>query len=271
MLAISILKILWPTLIMVLIAAIFAVIIVYLGKKLSVEGNAKTEEILELLSGANCGACGYAGCASFAKALFEGKVKPSDCPSTTMEKKKEIAMIIGVDEGKVVETVAVVACSGGKDCKEKYEYLGYGDCKSAEILAGGRKACPVGCMALGTCVDACHNFAIGVNNEQSLARVKKDKCISCGLCIVACPKKIIKRIPKKAGIYIACSNHGKGKDIKDICEHGCIACTLCVKTCPESAIMMDNNLPVIDYDKCTSCYKCVEKCPVKCIKIHKDL
>lgn len=270
MLAVDIIKILIPTLLLIIIAGIFALIIVFLGKKLSVEGNAKVEEITELLSGANCGGCGFAGCGAFAKALIEGKTKLSDCPSTTKEHRKEISLILGIDEGKAVETVAVVVCNGGKACNDKYEYLGYGDCKSAELLAGGRKECSVGCMGLGTCVDACHNFAIEVNNAEGSAKVNKDKCISCGLCIVACPKKIIKRIPKDASVYIACTNNNKGKEIKDVCKHGCIGCGICAKNCPENVITLENNLPVINYEKCTGCYKCVEKCPVKCIKQHKS-
>lgn len=270
MLAIDIIKIIIPMSIMVVIAGLFAVIIVYLGKKLSVQGNAKAEEIAGLLSGANCGGCGFAGCGAFAKALAEGKAKISDCPSTTAENKKTISLILGVETGSLKETVAVVACNGGQSCKDKYEYLGYGDCKSAELLAGGRKACPVGCMGLGTCVDSCHNFAIEVNNADGVAKTSRDKCISCGLCILSCPKKLIKRIPKSASVYIACSNDCKGKDIKDICKNGCIGCTLCAKTCPEGAITMEKNLPVFDYEKCTGCYKCVEKCPVKSIKIYKS-
>ena len=35
--------------------------------------------------------------------------------------------------------------------------------------------------------------------------------------------------------------------------------------CPEGAIAMDNNLPVIDYEKCTGCGTCAGVCPAKCI------
>ena len=31
-------------------------------------------------------------------------------------------------------------------------------------------------------------------------------------------------------------------------------------------IHMDNNVAVIDYEKCTNCGKCAEKCPVKIIQ-----
>lgn len=34
----------------------------------------------------------------------------------------------------------------------------------------------------------------------------------------------------------------------DACKSGCIGCTLCVKQCEYGAIVMDNNIPVIDYE-----------------------
>ena len=64
---------------------------------------------------------------------------------------------------------------------------------------------------------------------------------------------------------VQCSSHDKGKDVKAACQAGCIGCTLCTKQCESDAIHMDNNLAVIDYEKCTNCGKCAEKCPVKVI------
>ncbi|HOG01284.1 MAG TPA: 4Fe-4S binding protein, partial [Clostridia bacterium] len=49
------------------------------------------------------------------------------------------------------------------------------------------------------------------------------------------------------------------------CAAGCIACRRCEKECPEGAIRMENELAVIDYDKCTGCGRCVEVCPTRCI------
>ena len=49
------------------------------------------------------------------------------------------------------------------------------------------------------------------------------------------------------------------------CSYGCLGCGDCVAACQFDAIHMDNNVAVIDYDKCTNCGKCAEKCPVKVI------
>ena len=104
--------------------------------------------------------------------------------------------------------------------------------------------------------------------DAGVACVDKEKCISCGACIEHCPKRIIGRIPKAAQVYIACSNHGKGKEVTELCKNGCIGCGLCAKNCPQGAISMQDGLPVIDYAKCVGCLVCVQKCPRKCIKEH---
>jgi Na+-translocating ferredoxin:NAD+ oxidoreductase RNF subunit RnfB len=250
---------------LLILGAFFGTLIVVISKKLSVEHDVKIDKIKELLTGANCGACGFAGCEAYAKALYEGRAKISDCPSTPEANKKKINEIRGIAEETGEKTYAIVHCCGGNACRDKYEYQGYGDCRTAEMLGGGRKACYTGCIGLATCVDKCPNFAIEVN-ENGYSQVKRENCTSCGLCITNCPKGIIERIRASAKVYCACSNHNKGKDVKDVCPNGCIACGLCAKICPSGAITMVDNLPVFDYDKCTACMLCVQKCPTKVIK-----
>jgi Fe-S-cluster-containing hydrogenase component 2 len=40
---------------------------------------------------------------------------------------------------------------------------------------------------------------------------------------------------------------------------------MCARNCPQGAIVVENNLAIIDYEKCTGCGTCKEKCPAKCI------
>ena len=249
-----------PAVILLVIAVIFAVLIVVLSKVLAVPVDEKEESIRENLAGANCGACGYAGCSDFAKALSLGKAELSSCSVTDKEHKQIIAGILGV-QSIVEETKVVVKCGGGQLCKDEFEYQGYQDCKSANTLNGGFKSCSAGCIGLSSCTAVCPTGAILVDKNNKLASVSQEKCINCGLCISECPKSVVVKIPKTAKVLVACKNTNKGKDVKSICSVGCIACGICAKNCPEHCITMENNLPVIDYLKCTGCKTCVKKCP----------
>ncbi len=263
--AVDTMTILYSTIALAGLALVFAVVLAVLGKKLAVKENEKVKEVRSRLSGANCGACGYAGCDAFAKAVVEGGADINDCSATAVEKRKEIAEILGV-EVNAVPTRVVVKCCGGNQAEDKYEYMGYGNCQSMVLLAGGRKKCAWGCVGTGSCTDICPTHAITVG-ENGYAVVDDELCINCGKCISACPKSIVARIPESAKVYVACSNHQKGKEVKDICKSGCIACGMCARNCPEKAITIVDNLAVIDYDKCTNCGLCASKCPTKCIKI----
>ena len=252
--------------IMLAIAVVFGIILVICSNVFAVRRDERIDRVESLLAKSHCGGCGKAGCAQFAEALVKGEVKLSDCRATPAANKQKIAEILGGgDIGE--ETVAVVHCNGGDACYNKYDYQGYGDCASCEMLVGGVKACPVGCIGKKTCVNVCPYGAVSVGDE-GYSVVDKEKCVSCGVCIQNCPKNLISRIPKSAKVYIACSNHGKGKDVMELCKHGCIGCGICEKTCPEGAIAMKDGLPEIDYSKCVGCLKCVKKCPRKCIKEH---
>lgn len=257
-------EIVYPVLILTGLAAIFAVVIAICSKKFAVKEDARVETVNSLLAGANCGACGKAGCQDFARALVKGEVNVNDCNATPPSHKREILKILGSNEEVAEATILVVACNGGNKCQDKYDYQGYGDCNSIELLQGGRKSCPSGCIGAGSCVLACPHEAISV--KDGVANVHQDACEQCGLCTGRCPKHIIKRIPARAKIYVACSNCDRGKDVRNACTAGCIGCGLCAKVCPSGAITLVENLPVIDYDKCVACGKCVEKCPAKVIK-----
>lgn len=251
--------------IMLAIALVFGVLLVFLSGKLAVKRDPRVDEVENLLAKSNCGGCGRAGCAAFAEALVAGEAKLSDCNSTSGENKAKIAELLGVDAGSGEETIAVVRCAGGTACKDKYEYQGYGDCASMNQLSGGKKACPAGCMGMGSCVDACAFYAMDVG-ENGCAQTDREKCTSCGMCIKDCPKGLIERIPKRAKVYVACKNPAKGKEVREVCTAGCIACGLCAKVCPHGAIEMSDGLPVIDYARCVGCGVCAEKCPTKVIK-----
>lgn len=250
--------------IVAVLAIVFAVLIVLVSKACAVKEDEKAKAVSEYLSGANCGGCGYAGCADFAKALSEGKAEINGCSATSNENKAEIAKILGIEFGGSTPTFAVVKCAGGNRSKDKFDYVGNTDCYVQISAMGGKKVCPEGCLGGGTCASVCPHGGVAV--KDGVAKIDSSLCESCGVCVKNCPKKLIELIPKTAKIFVACSTTCRGKDVMTACDVGCIGCGLCAKNCPENAITMVNNLPVIDYSKCTGCKTCVNKCPRKCIK-----
>jgi len=60
----------------------------------------------------------------------------------------------------------------------------------------------------------------------------------------------------------------KDRGIRVIKEK-CVGCGLCMKVCPFSAIVLENNLAVIDLSKCTLCGACKEACKFDAIEIFK--
>ena len=198
--AVNKLTILYSALILLALAAVFSVLLAVLGRKLAIKQDDRIEKIEKKLSGANCGGCGYAGCSAFAKALVEGRAELSACNATPKANKDEIAEILGLSSSGE-ETKVVVCCCGGNDAVDKYDYMGYGDCRSMEMLAGGRKLCDWGCLGMGTCTDACPTHAIEVG-QGGYALIKEDMCIKCGKCIGVCPKRLIARIPKRRSFIL---------------------------------------------------------------------
>lgn len=250
--------------IVAVIAVIFALLIVLVSKLCFVKEDEKAKAVSERLAGANCGGCGYAGCADFAKALAEGKASINDCGATSNEEKEEIAKILDIPFSASAKVFAVVKCAGGNMAKDKFSYVGNKGCDYQITFQGGKKVCPEGCLGDGTCALVCTNN--GINLDNGVAKTDKSLCTACGACIKKCPKNLIELIPVSAKVYVACSTKCRGKGVMDACTVGCIGCGLCAKNCPENAITMENNLPIIDYEKCSGCLTCVSKCPRKTIK-----
>lgn len=250
--------------IVAVLAAVFAVLIVFVSKICAVKEDERASAVAKHLAGANCGGCGYAGCSDYAKALAEGKASLSACGATSNQEKEEIAKILGIPFTASAKTFAVVKCAGGVNCKDKFNYVGNPGCDAQNAFIGGRKACANGCLGEGSCAAVC--IENGISVKEGVAVIDKSLCESCGACVKKCPKNLIELIPVTAKVYVACSTTCRGKDVMNACSVGCIGCGLCAKNCPEQAISMINNLPVIDYEKCSGCLTCVSKCPRKSIK-----
>lgn len=235
------------------------------GEVFAVEEDPKLGEIMNVLPGANCGGCGFPGCGGLASAIVEGKAPVNGCPVGGAKCAEAIAAIMGVEAGDAEPMVASVRCNGTcTNAKSKYEYLGISDCNmAAQLVAGGSKGCSYGCLGLGSCVKACAFDAMHI--IDGVAVVDKEKCVACGKCVTACPKKLVEMVPAKAKVKVLCSSKDAGKVVMANCSVGCIGCKICEKNCPFDAIHVENNIAVIDYTKCKNCGICANKCPKKVI------
>ena len=87
----------------------------------------------------------------------------------------------------------------------------------------------------------------------------------CGKWTEICPKSIIIKKPEKQEVVVECNSMEFGKEVKEKCSAGCIGCGMCAKACPVDAIVFENKIAKINFDKCIQCKVCVQKCPTKVI------
>ena len=64
---------LYAVLVLGLLGAVFGLVLAIASKLFEVKKNPLLEPISNVLPGANCGGCGYAGCAAFAQAVIDGE------------------------------------------------------------------------------------------------------------------------------------------------------------------------------------------------------
>ncbi len=235
------------------------------AKKFAVEEDPRLEKMLEILPGANCGACGFAGCAAFARAVLQETAPPNGCVAGGESTALKVAKLLGKKAEKTERRVAYVACHGDRSVtRQRFIYQGIDNCRAAVNIGGGSKACAFGCLGLGSCQKVCPFGAISI--EDDLAKIDPEVCVGCGLCVEECPRDIIHLVPAASTVQVLCSSQNVGKAVKEFCDVGCIGCRRCEKSCPFNAINIVNNVAVVDPAKCRRCGICVEICPQNTIQ-----
>lgn len=246
-----------------LIGLLFGVLLSLAARVFAVKVDPRVDQVKDVLPGANCGACGYAGCVQFAEAVVRGEADPGGCIPGAGDTSKALADVLGLVVGEAEALVATVFCIGDNTkAADLFIYDGVEDCAVAGRFNGGFKACGYGCLGLGNCARVCPFDAIDIG-PHGLPVVDQEACTGCGLCVKACPRDLIETLPRRSnqGHLVLCSSHDRGKSVSKTCSVGCIACKACVKACPQEAIDMEDKLAVIDLDKCDDCGACVPVCP----------
>ena len=253
--------ILLAVLVLGVLGAVFGAVLAFASQIFHVEVDPKQEQVRQCLAGANCGGCGYPGCDGYAAAVAAGEAPTNRCVAGGEEAAAKIAQIMGVSNTASEKMVAFVPCSGTEGHAEKrFNYSGPVDCQAAMLFGGkSNKLCTFACIGLGNCVKVCQFDAMHI--VDGVAKVDRSKCVGCGACAEACPKSIIKLIPESQKVMPACGNKDKGAVVMKICDYGCIGCMKCQRECPADAIVVKDNLAVVDPEKCVKCGHCAEICP----------
>ncbi len=253
--------ILLSILVLGVLGGVFGLLLAFAAKIFYVEVDPKVAAIRECLAGANCGGCGFPGCDGYAAAVAAGEAPTNRCVAGGAACAAAVAEIMGVSAGDAERMVAFVPCSGTTGVAEpRFNYNGPKDCQAAMLFGGkSNKMCTFACVGLGNCVNACQFDAMHI--VDGVAKVDRDKCVGCGACVDICPKNIVKLIPESQKVMPVCGNKDKGAQVMKMCKVGCIGCMKCQRECPADAIVVKDNLAVIDVTKCVQCGHCADICP----------
>jgi Na+-translocating ferredoxin:NAD+ oxidoreductase RNF subunit RnfB len=249
------------------LGALLALVIGATAKAFTIEVDSRVETVTEMLPGVNCGGCGYAGCADFAKAIVEGRTTPSQCPVSTSVHITRIAEYLGITAAEKEKVFAVVRCGGSCAVTVRSPYNGIGDCRSAALVAGGAKGCDFGCIGFASCARACPFDAIEM--RDGLAVVHPDLCVGCGKCVDTCPKNLIVLAPAAVDVHVYCNSPEKGALKLKVCKTACIACRKCVKAADSENQMTVNGFIVATNYSNPPISDLVEKakCPTSALRL----
>lgn len=260
-------SILLPGLVMLGVSLVLGFLIVIVSNFFQLSSNEKKEAILEALPGANCGGCGFAGCAGYADYLLKPGADTGLCAVGGIACSREIASILGTEAVEPTPKVVALHCQGTPtQTSPRYQYHGTKSCNAAHGLLGGPGSCTYGCLGFGDCIAVCAFGALSL--QDGIVHVDPTECTGCGTCVKICPKSILKLIPVTAGVEVFCSNEWPGGLTRKNCHIGCIGCGRCVKVCPTGAIRLKGSLASIDQSLCTNCHACVDVCPTKAVAIR---
>jgi len=245
----------------------FALVLLIASVKLKVEVDPKVEQIHDALPNLDCGACGFAGCGQYAKAILANPELLGKCAPGGPETSAKIADVLSLqvsDSGP--QQRPIVRCHARAADKTVYaKYQGIQTCISANALANVQ-ACAFGCLGFGDCIRACRFDALSI--VDGLAVVDYEKCTGCTACSKACPRNLIEMVPFRFEnmMIVACNSKETGKSTRSICKVGCIGCGICAKQ--TDIFSIEDNLARIDYARYEpneQTETAMEKCPTKVI------
>ena len=254
----------WPAALLALgLASVFALILLVASIKLKVVVDLKIEAVHEALPNIDCGACGFAGCGSYAKAVVADPELLGKCAPGGSDTSNAIAEILNLQMsgGSAPLRPIIHSRAHGEDRKFFASYDGIPSCTTVDAVPNVQ-ACCYGCLGYGDCVRSCKFDALGV--VEGLATVDYEKCTGCGACAKACPRELIEMVPFTQDIMmtVACNSKENGKNTRTFCKVGCIGCGMCSRNC--DLFTTENNLARLDFEKYAPSEEAqiaMDKCP----------
>lgn len=255
-----------PIIIVAGIGILSGVVLTVAAKFMAVPADERVADVRAMLPGANCGACGFAGCDEYAAKMVGEGAKTNLCAPGGAEVAKKVSEYLGVTAEEVVPMRAIVKCAGTFGHTDYImDYQGPQSCEACNFFYQGRGSCSHACLGYGDCVRVCQYDAIHI--VDGVAVVDRESCTGCSMCAKVCPNNLIDMVPAGSDVYVSCSSTDRGAFIRKVCSAGCIGCGKCEKTCEYGAIAIIENLASIDPKKCTNCGACVEVCPTRVIRL----
>jgi len=248
------------------VGTFFALVIALAQRRFYVWEDPRIDAVTGRLPGANCGACGFAGCRAFAEGLVAGQTAPGTCTVMSAEERDSVATFLGVEVGAVQERVARLLCAGGCDVAPRAAgYLGLQTCRAAAAVAGGGKACAWGCLGLADCERSCDFGAITMS-DTGLPLVEPGTCTACGDCVEACPKDLFTILPLDHRLIVQCRNLLEGAAADAVCAVVCNGCGRCAADGAPGLIRIEQGLAVIDYaQNALASPDAIRRCPTGAI------
>ena len=174
-----------PILLFVGLGLLAGILLTVFSRVFAVKQDERAVQVREVLPGANCGACGYAGCDAYAEAVAKG-AKTNACIPGGQAVAEKVSAIMGVAAEAVVSKKATVRCNGNcQATSDKYVYTGEPTCSACNVLYSGRSTCTSGCLGFGDCAKVCPYGAITVSD--GVAVINRQLCTGCGILIGFAP------------------------------------------------------------------------------------